>query len=811
MDRLQGSPRPGSTKLRSDPSKPESPYLHDRLQARRSQAKRSRRSDLGPRLRALDDDIFFAEAETASQPNTSPLATRGGVPEPVHNAHHAHQHGSQPCHVLGARELDKRLDQLSKLNFDLKMELFHCREKMTKMQEQCSVLKERADLSDKIAEENRTLLDLNDSLVKELEKRDAAVQEAVSIICDLEEKMEHLQHQQVPGACSSLELRPFAKEYFSPDSSSNAIQSPIPESLRKPSNRIPSFVCEKKPSTTALRSVYLEPIPKLKAVQSFASLLSQRESRADDALDVDLADSPRLSVLSESSFPSIYNRNKSGGTQVDASESDHVSTDVVDQGISQPTYDGYRNDESRIIQWVENRVNENKSRQISEDRYRTYQSPVQTMPPRFSTRLQYHSLSNIALTDLAKPALQSPWEVEPARTFVDHRETQLPRATDNVSLHTSRPSVDRPLFGENILPPTPESVSTRLLRKSHSSIADSRSLRERGAKVANQHCPSNRSCTASNSIDVISLQASRSPQARSRQENVGWHQRGRHSMISSSDEDDLAVQDEDTAFNSFRGDGDGFYPSGGSIVTGTPSRFQVRHASPVTNLLFDGDGIEDVPRPAGTRRNTSAEIRLLTGSERPNIDRVDTSPELIRTQARSQGEAFPPQTSPNRQMNHTPEKTRLLNRRVPQKSPSKPTNITAIAAAGMRSSLSQKTQRLFRRMSDSRGDLTASGRTQPFTATSAPVPGDRSPKRPSTARNAESSLPSIPLTAGKSIAASADPERRPSSNGRASMALQAANQALSSRRQSEGTFLSKEPPDTTINKGLFRRAGSVRR
>lgn len=812
MDRIQGSPRPGSTKVRSDHSKPESPYLHDRLQARRNQTKRSRRSDFGPRLRAFDDDIFLAEAET-SLSNTPTRAARRETPESAQNAHHAQNVVSQSSHVLGARELDKRLDQLSKLNFDLKMELFHCREKMAKMQERCDDLAARADKSERIEDENRTLLDLNDSLVKELERRDAAVQEAVSIICELEEKVEHLEHDRPLG---SPKLQGSAKRYLSPGSTLNGIQPITLESFGKPgkpSKRVPSFVCEKKSSTTALRSVYLEPVPKLKAFKSFASLLSQRESRAEDEARADFPDSPRLSVLSESSFPSIYDPNKPSDSHNQALAQEHLPF-KADQAISQPTYDRYRSDNTRISQWVENRVSENRSRQTSIDRYPAQPVVAQTSQRQALTGLPYQSRGSTAINDTSEPALQSPWDADSALPRSrDHKKSQTRGTTGLVSSDTGRPSLGGPIFGDNVLPPTPESASTRLLRESHSSTADSRSLGEHSARLTNVNRSMYRPSTASNITDIDPLQESRSPAARSWQESAVWH--GTHGMVSSSDEDDdIAVQDGDAASSTIRDLGDGSYPNGGSIVTGTPSRFQIRHASPAIDILFNGDGIDDVPRPAGKRRNTSADIHSLSGLERPDLDRADTSPNFPRAQTQAQASSASHQVSPKRHLHRTPEKRRLSDRRGSQKSPSKPSNTTAIAAAAMRSSLSQKTQRLFRRMSDSRGELTASGL---FVAISTPARGERSPKRPSTARNSEPSLEQgIPnnacmSAAEKNTATSADPVRRPSSNGRASMALLAANQALTSRRQSDGPLQGKESPNPNSNRGMFRRAGSVRR
>ena len=156
---------------------PASPYLLDRLQARRANPNtRSRRSESAARLTGLDDDLFLDEARSSGNDNLMTTPNNTHTPTNTNAS-------------LGAREMEKRMDKLSKLNFDLKLELFHCRERMAKLQENCNLLSSRAEDADRLVEENATLLELNDTLVKELEHRDEAVQEAVSIICDLEERL----------------------------------------------------------------------------------------------------------------------------------------------------------------------------------------------------------------------------------------------------------------------------------------------------------------------------------------------------------------------------------------------------------------------------------------------------------------------------------------------------------------------------------------------------------------------------------------------------------------------------------------------
>ncbi|GAB7350373.1 hypothetical protein MBLNU459_g1000t1 [Dothideomycetes sp. NU459] len=687
MDGPQGSPHVGTAKSH-DLSKPESPYLHDRLQARRNQAKRSRRSDFGPRARAFDNDIFFAEAEAEaealSHSNASTPAPGKGTPQSIHRIQNGQNRSSGSSNGIGARELDKRLDQLSKLNFDLKMELFHCREKMVKMQEQCGILAARAEYSDKLVEENKTLLDLNDSLVKELEKRDTAVQEAVSIICDLEERIEHLEQLPSTETPSMPQSRRTTKKHLTSDPTTSGPQPITPESLTRSSKRIPSFVCEKKPSTTALRSVYLEPAPRLQAIKSYTSLLSQRESRADDGVEVDILDSPRLSVLSESSFPSIYNSNKpvfgpgdalgaAGGLREDS------------QALSQLTYDRYRSDNNSISQWVESRVCEDFPRQVSEDSYLEQPPADQHLQSRPFTGLQHQSLSNNFVTKSGASQLKILSDTRQTSQHENRKQNRFRSISNEDLLRTGRPSLGGPIFGETFLPPTPESASTRLLRESRSSMADSKSLGRASAKLDNENNASKRDGAAYHSVNSIAFGTHNNLLSRSWQDHNRWN--NRNSALSSSEEEDedTAPQDVETASSTIRDLENESYPTGGSIVTGTPSRFQIRHVSPVaTNMLFDGDGMDEVIRPVGRRRNTSVEIQFPTSSERPNLERAETSPNLLRVLAPNEvlENAASQNTSPSRSRLHlTPEKRRLSDRRGPHRSPPKLSKTTALAAA----------------------------------------------------------------------------------------------------------------------------------
>ncbi|THV67648.1 hypothetical protein D6D28_07333 [Aureobasidium pullulans] len=716
---------------------PASPYLLDRLQARRAiPATRSRRSDSGPRLTGLDDDLFLDEARSSG--NDTSVTT----PKNRHTPTNA-------TASLGAREIEKRMDKLSKLNFDLKLELFHCRERMAKMQENCKLLASRAEDSNRLVEENATLLDLNDSLVKELEHRDEAVQEAVTIICDLEERLERAQISQqshhdppgnlVPPRRSSLSPCPVVSPH---KSDTSACMRP---SSASPPRRVPSFVGDKKSNARALRSVYLEPTPKLHAVKSFASLMSQREDVDKSVSEVDTLDSPRLSVLSKSSFPSIYDLHRNQDIvegEANVSQLDAISRNAGNKHDS----------DSDINSWIQ---------------VQTPQPPVL-----YSGQGQFQ---------------QS--QYDPDRNQYTSQTTEL---SHNKQKRT--PSLKGSSFGGALLPPTPDSASTSVLQDSYmNGPSDTKVPPRMSANLANaaKHAALLHTPETPSVADMGKLH--------SRHYTNGPSWSNRHSAsLSSTDEEDEYYEQSDSNTNARTGSAgsDGSYPNGGSIVKGTPSRFQVRRKiSPARDMLYDGEGARQAPlqRPNTLERGTSqsqnnnnnnnnnrGHRRMERSETTPNLAAIQTPPDsLQRNNSASRPSEMRPQrmerseTTPNlmtsMQVSHWPT--------PPSFQPGPPIKSQSNNGGGVRAAISQKTNKLLRRMSEhhtsSSDQSSRLGRLSPS-------------KRPNTS------------TYGGS------------SGSDDSLAMQAANQAITTRNlvvAPGGSAEAKSP-----SRSLFSRAaGSLRR
>ncbi|KAF9876416.1 hypothetical protein CkaCkLH20_06359 [Colletotrichum karsti] len=218
---------------------------------------------------------------------------------------------------MGLKEMEASVSTLHKQNFDLKLELFHRRERQ-------SVLEERIEA---LETEKAQIDNVNDKLLDELDKRDKAVQEAVQMIVALEAQVETmLKEREMVRQVDAAAYSPASE----PESRLNG-PTPKPKMadlarLEEDANtltRMPSFISDRTENTENLRRVYLN---------SHGSPLSLPRIRTEDTDDyenprIDTLVSPSLSVLSESSFISVYGERDQDQTIVadDASMMDGAS------------------------------------------------------------------------------------------------------------------------------------------------------------------------------------------------------------------------------------------------------------------------------------------------------------------------------------------------------------------------------------------------------------------------------------------------------------------------------------------------------
>ena len=796
---------------------PASQYLQDRLQERRarnSRPKRTRQSDFGPRMTAgHDDDLFFAEAEDGRRAlersyDSSPLAPipkYAGDNVNSNNGSSTLSAGGRKRRMPGARELDEQMDRLTKQNFDLKLELDHRRESQAKLHAEIEAMRATVLRAEKLEEEHEELMRINSLLVEELEKRDRAIQEAADIICDLEEKIEDYeearpgtaqadsgyagtenQDQMVLSSPPQVAVVPVAPRQapVAATVASSKLNSAVRANTPVKSRREPAFLTSQQPSTTALRAVFLNAGKDIHPVKSFNSILSRHASTIDEnVLAEEVLNSPRLSALSESSFPSIYGKKSETPEKYDWEE-------PSDSGRPFASAHSRQDSISRVNQWIEDRQTmvqtPSKSSNIS--------SPVLTanMLPtphvlRRSAENSIQSLSSAAASARSN-LLEAP---APIRPF------QVPGTGARHALR-SPVTATRSSFEEGLLPPTPKSVSTQMARPSQSSAIGAHPLHNQ-----------------SSSVHTASAQGA-------------------------IEDEDGETDEEYYEARSYTRDGldyDG-YPDGNSITKGTPSRFlqQGKQPSLASDMFFNS---LDMTPPAAQRRKSSSEV-TSTPYRKPRFHRADTSPNygFIDQQNNSSlgrpatsGSNFSPRSYDSAFSSiRTASQSRQARSMSPESSPYHPHQSLASTSVmpspprfrpqpfsgptmATRSSFSQKTQRLFRRLSNTTSSQTGDEtRTTPRrdrevsplpTLTSTPssayqMPPHREIRRP----NTSASMRPRPVRTASRDASVPRPSLSPRTRTDPNFSP--------GPGESNGSFAQADAPAPAVKRGLFRRTGSVK-
>lgn len=355
--------------------------------------------------------------------------------------------GSSPAtsqRTMGARETEDQLDKLQKQNFDLKLEVYHRREKIEELEKK---LKDFAQMK----EDNEELVILTTDLTHELDKRDQAVDEAVVMICELEDKL-RLANEQLEEARPRTARPPTPEPKIHRSTSYQTMSTPArqrrrtnsldnahtlsrgavsPEVSRqmldlatspkgKRARRLPGFMTQESQTTRALTSLFVEGHKQIRPVPSRETFLSGTE--ADSIMR-----SPAMSVLSESEFKSLYG-------EKDASP-ERPRTVEVDSGRISPAYSTRKTERARLARtnkWVNERAT----------------SPVlyNPKPTRHSGSSHFQSLGGVLQDETGKP------------------------------YHYSTDGTVPPVavYGRNNFPPTPDTMRTQPSDKSSASLVPER-------------------------------------------------------------------------------------------------------------------------------------------------------------------------------------------------------------------------------------------------------------------------------------------------------------------------------------------------
>ncbi|CAI7568769.1 unnamed protein product [Penicillium glandicola] len=426
-NRASETPEPGTPTLVN----PASALLQDLLKE-----ERAHRSSRG----TISEDF----KENAPQTPETVRTQEDTASEKARKVNDALSAGQRKPKEMGMREMDQYVSKMNKLNFDLKLEVFHRTQQMAiyekKLERMAEMEEQLAHMDDLIAEveelrttekDNQILRESNEQLRSDLDKRDLAVTEAVELICQLESKLDMLENG---GRASRLSMsRPMTadgSEALAPTSRAmveipkrtsskrnsrvlSVAQRQTSSELRKLS-KAPSFLRADNKSTATLRSLYA-PEEETQS-RSVRTEISKSESFHTTTETLEPA-SPRLSVLSECSELNPFD------TPTKWQEFDRLEIPVRRSLSAAGSLDSYippsRREESKeeqIDRWMQSREDANQT---------------------IITRRR-----NRASSDATKASIAS---------FTTELYAPRPRG---------RGRLDASLFGGIRLPPTPDTMST---------------------------------------------------------------------------------------------------------------------------------------------------------------------------------------------------------------------------------------------------------------------------------------------------------------------------------------------------------------
>ncbi|KAK8005992.1 hypothetical protein PG991_012289 [Apiospora marii] len=363
----------------------------------------------------------------------------------------------------GAKEMEKTLSTLHKQNFDLKVELYHRRERQNALEQRNATLQR----------DQAELMELNENVWSELNKRDVALKEAISLIMGLEKRVGDLllEREMVRQVEADGTYRHSRND--EPDLEEPAASTPKAERFPgaldvdndKVLDRMPSFMSERSEHTENLRNVILN------NKSSIFHLRKVSQSSADPS-ELARITSPSLSVLSESSFTSVYG---GGKDKIFASPQPHpldFSDDKIEDlptPAKQPSWECQRGSSA-------SRTGNGAFKSSA-----GFPSPLQSLgtlvdmpsPLQQLERLESRLASG---GQMRRPSIASRGSSNSIKMSPSARHSQAAAQIKTKQekrealrrVMTSTPT-ERDLAASRALPPTPDTVSTNTLRRYHNS------------------------------------------------------------------------------------------------------------------------------------------------------------------------------------------------------------------------------------------------------------------------------------------------------------------------------------------------------
>ncbi|KAI4172617.1 MAG: hypothetical protein LQ343_003464 [Gyalolechia ehrenbergii] len=532
---------------------------------------------------------------------------------------------------MGLREMEEYISKINKQNFDLKLEVFHRRQRN-------EALEAKAIKAEEVESQNEELRQVNDDLLQELEKRDAAVQEAVTLICDLEARIDQLEKEQSSNGRSSTTPAndtnyasaqspkpPEPPTTPLPSYGSPRVTSSTPDSKGRHTPgagrtykdrqddllvRSPTFLRDANPSTSALRGLFVNQDesltakgfrldkPSTRSLRRAGSFLSQDEDPEIPDGDAFSLNPRRLSLLSESSFVSVYGPNKekitpstanSGATKVSSTQEQETSftRKLTPQ-------------EGRIRSWIDSKDHPSSSnkRPVQGVKSDTFSSIGTVLGP--NQLRPRDTLTSVSPT--------------PSRR---QRQDVVPQPLERTS---QKPSLVGPTFGPDVLPPTPGTMSTATLggRSSNQSIVDRRSLnggQSRPSSSTKSALPETRSYGATNKETTAQNRPQHAMDDTDTDIEISDNERHYAKAEVSANGN---YYQSDNQFSGFSQAGP--FTSGTSKVNRASSiRTSQRPSSmsPSKDFMFNGEGIDSI-RPAQTISRPSPSSSHHSASKAPS-------------------------------------------------------------------------------------------------------------------------------------------------------------------------------------------------
>ncbi|RYP00260.1 hypothetical protein DL764_006559 [Monosporascus ibericus] len=382
---------------------------------------------------------------------------------------HAEDEGADNS-SMGLLEMEKTICTLHKQNFDLKLELYHRRQRQNALEEKVERLEaENAEV--------RAFRDKLAAAAEEKARHDNAIKEAVALIVRLESTVKELCREK--GVARQVEddgsYRHSHDDEYDPHDDSGVALTPkvkghelfqYTDGVRS-LERVPSFLSEQSEQTENLRSVVL-------GVRSSLAHTRKVSESSVDASHTIAAASPSVSILSESSFASIYgSRNRRNKDSTGTPGLDVTQFSVNSTPLKGKSKQGWANQKNVAANQAARDVSQGgvnlRTHAQSGNRVLDVTSPLQKLErlgKQFPAALDVPRPSTSCSTR-GMPTTPPAWSTRPSHVN--------PRQDKRDTLHrviTNGPT-NKELANLHALPPTPDTATSSTLRRHKSSSQES--------------------------------------------------------------------------------------------------------------------------------------------------------------------------------------------------------------------------------------------------------------------------------------------------------------------------------------------------